>query len=217
MLAAHPCKPRRANQHNPLVNPLGGRGAGPAGRIVVVASAGGLFPMPYAPIYAAAKAGLVNFTRSIAPVLAKRGIAISALCPQPADTRMGQQLRDTVPHALGNAANLIPLDLVRASGPVPRCECAHACFSRRFRLRVEGREWNRVMGQDPCCRVPAWPRGWVVGLRVCKRLCARTQRPTHARADAHSLSFIFACAMVMQIPQTKVHVDGRHLAHEAGR
>eukprot|EP00884_Botryococcus_braunii_P008636 jgi/Botrbrau1/17774/Bobra.0127s0029.1 len=82
------------------------------GRIVVVASAGGLFPMPYAPIYASAKAGLVNFARSIAPGLAEKGIAISALCPQPADTPMGQLLKKMRPEALDGATSLITLDLV---------------------------------------------------------------------------------------------------------
>lgn len=83
-----------------------------AGRIVVVASAGGLFPMPYAPIYASAKAGLVNFARSIAPSLAEKGIAISALCPQPVDTPMGQMLMKVRPEAMKGATSLISLDLV---------------------------------------------------------------------------------------------------------
>ena len=60
----------------------------PAGVIMVTASAGGLFPMPMAPVYAAAKAGLVHFTRSLAPRLAKRGIRLCALCPQQVDTAL---------------------------------------------------------------------------------------------------------------------------------
>lgn len=59
-----------------------------AGVLIITASAGGIFPMPTAPVYAAAKAGLVNFTRSLAPRLAKRGIRVCALCPQAVDTAM---------------------------------------------------------------------------------------------------------------------------------
>ncbi len=55
---------------------------------MLVASAGGLYPMTMAPIYSAAKAGVVQFARSIGPPLAERGIAVSALCPQPTDTPM---------------------------------------------------------------------------------------------------------------------------------
>lgn len=56
------------------------------GVLLLTASAGGLFPMPHGPVYAAAKAGVVNLARSLAPRLASRGIAVHALCPQYADT-----------------------------------------------------------------------------------------------------------------------------------
>ncbi len=59
-----------------------------AGVIILTASSGGLFPMPMAPAYAAAKAGLVHFTRSLAPRLHKRGIRLCALCPQQVDTAL---------------------------------------------------------------------------------------------------------------------------------
>ena len=56
--------------------------------IILTASSGGLFPMPIAPAYAAAKAGLVHFTRSLAPRLHKHGIRLCALCPQQVDTAL---------------------------------------------------------------------------------------------------------------------------------
>ena len=56
------------------------------GLIINVASAGGLWPMPMAPVYATAKAGVVQFTRSVAPTLIKQGIRCCALCPQQVDT-----------------------------------------------------------------------------------------------------------------------------------
>ena len=56
------------------------------GLIINVASAGGLWPMPMAPVYATAKAGVVQFTRSVSPTLIKQGIRCCALCPQQVDT-----------------------------------------------------------------------------------------------------------------------------------
>ena len=54
---------------------------GGAGVIVNVASAGGIFPMPRAPVYAATKAAVVNYTRSLAH-LGRKNIRVCALCPQ---------------------------------------------------------------------------------------------------------------------------------------
>jgi NAD(P)-dependent dehydrogenase (short-subunit alcohol dehydrogenase family) len=50
---------------------------------MVTASAGGVYPMPLAPVYSAAKAGAVMVVRSLAERLIKKyGIRITALCPQ---------------------------------------------------------------------------------------------------------------------------------------
>ena len=57
--------------------------------VVAVASAGGVFPMPSAPVYAASKGGLVHAVRSLGrPLLAARGVALAAVCPEPVDTQM---------------------------------------------------------------------------------------------------------------------------------
>lgn len=50
--------------------------------IMITASAGGTFPMPLSPVYAASKAACIQLTRSLAGPLAQRGIRICALCPQ---------------------------------------------------------------------------------------------------------------------------------------
>jgi NAD(P)-dependent dehydrogenase (short-subunit alcohol dehydrogenase family) len=42
----------------------------------------GIFPVHVAPYYAAAKGGLVHFTRSLAPRLAPFGIQLATVCPQ---------------------------------------------------------------------------------------------------------------------------------------
>ena len=57
--------------------------------VVAVASAGGVFLMPSAPVYAASKGGLVHAVRSLGrPLLAARGVALAAVCPEPVDTQM---------------------------------------------------------------------------------------------------------------------------------
>jgi NAD(P)-dependent dehydrogenase (short-subunit alcohol dehydrogenase family) len=61
------------------------RAAGGGGVIVNTASMGGLLPMPGSPVYAATKAGVINFTRSLA-YLSAEGIRVNAICPSFTDT-----------------------------------------------------------------------------------------------------------------------------------
>jgi NAD(P)-dependent dehydrogenase (short-subunit alcohol dehydrogenase family) len=49
---------------------------------VLPLSCAGIFPVAVAPYYAAAKGGLVHFTRSLASRLAPHGIQLAAVCPQ---------------------------------------------------------------------------------------------------------------------------------------
>ncbi len=59
-----------------------------AGRIVNIASVVGLRANPGQPNYAAAKAGLIAFTRNAAVEVARRGITINAVAPGWIDTEM---------------------------------------------------------------------------------------------------------------------------------
>lgn len=64
---------------------------GPAhcGTILLISSAGGIFPMPLAPVYSVSKAGVVMLTQSLGPPLMHRfGIKLLALCPQFIDTSL---------------------------------------------------------------------------------------------------------------------------------
>jgi NAD(P)-dependent dehydrogenase (short-subunit alcohol dehydrogenase family) len=62
--------------------------AGTAGVIVNTASLIGLGPMGAAPVYAAAKAGVVNFSRSLAYLAKESNIRVNTICPELVDTRM---------------------------------------------------------------------------------------------------------------------------------
>jgi len=68
------------------------RRSGTGGAIVNTASLIGLWPMPDAPVYAAAKAGVVNFTRSLGYLAEESGIRVNAICPELVDTPMAHVL-----------------------------------------------------------------------------------------------------------------------------
>lgn len=61
---------------------------GQGGVIINTASLIGLWPMPSAPVYAAAKAGVVNFSRSLAYLAEESNIRVNAICPELVDTPM---------------------------------------------------------------------------------------------------------------------------------
>jgi NAD(P)-dependent dehydrogenase (short-subunit alcohol dehydrogenase family) len=83
------------------------------GVIINTASMGGLLPMPDSPVYAATKAGVVNFSRSLAH-LAAEGIRVNAICPSFVDTPLvranrGQEGIDEVSARMGGI--LMPEDV----------------------------------------------------------------------------------------------------------
>jgi NAD(P)-dependent dehydrogenase (short-subunit alcohol dehydrogenase family) len=60
----------------------------PWASIINVVSPGAFMPAPDWAIYAAAKAALVSFTRSLSAALGPEGVRVNALCPGPVDTTM---------------------------------------------------------------------------------------------------------------------------------
>lgn len=61
---------------------------GGGGAIINTASMAGLYPHPLDPVYGAAKAGIVNFTHSLAGWAADRKIRVNCVCPGIVDTPM---------------------------------------------------------------------------------------------------------------------------------
>jgi NAD(P)-dependent dehydrogenase (short-subunit alcohol dehydrogenase family) len=60
------------------------------GVIVNTASLIGLGPFSMAPVYAAAKAGVVNFSRSLAYLAKEANIRVNTICPELVDTQMAR-------------------------------------------------------------------------------------------------------------------------------
>ncbi len=67
---------------------------GPGGVIINTASMGGLLPMPNSPVYAATKAGVVNFTRSLSYLAEQHQIRVNAICPSFTDTPLVRRGED---------------------------------------------------------------------------------------------------------------------------
>jgi NAD(P)-dependent dehydrogenase (short-subunit alcohol dehydrogenase family) len=71
------------------------RQQGGGGVIINTASMGGLIPMAISPVYAASKAGVIHFTRSLA-YLAAEGIRVNVICPTYTDTALVRQHGDVI-------------------------------------------------------------------------------------------------------------------------
>ena len=68
---------------------------GTGGVIVNTASLAGLGPVPLAPVYAGAKAFVVNFTRSLAH-FSKQGIRVNCICPSFVKTQLTMSINQKV-------------------------------------------------------------------------------------------------------------------------
>ena len=68
--------------------------SGRGGVIINTASMGGLLPMPGSPVYAATKAGVVNFSRSLGYLAVESRIRVNAICPSYVDTPLVRRAGD---------------------------------------------------------------------------------------------------------------------------
>jgi 15-hydroxyprostaglandin dehydrogenase (NAD) len=71
------------------------RRQGGGGVVINTASMGGLIPMAISPVYAASKAGVIHFTRSLV-YLADEGIRVNVICPTFTDTALVRQHGDVI-------------------------------------------------------------------------------------------------------------------------
>lgn len=85
---------------------------GRGGVIVNTASMGGLRPMPTSPVYAATKAGVVNFSRSLAHLHHDMNIRVNAICPSFVDTPLVWRAGPERVQALTAQAGILQPELI---------------------------------------------------------------------------------------------------------
>jgi 3-oxoacyl-[acyl-carrier protein] reductase len=90
----------------PIISRSGG------GAIINISSLGAVLPVSYSPCYAAAKAGVLALTRSMAPLLQPMGVRVNAVLPSLVDTPM---IKDSpVRGQLPPGTVLRPMDIATA-------------------------------------------------------------------------------------------------------
>jgi NAD(P)-dependent dehydrogenase (short-subunit alcohol dehydrogenase family) len=87
--------------------------AGPAGRIVTVASMAGLHGFAYASPYIAAKHGAVGLTRALAAEYAATALRVNAVCPGFVDTEMSDRSIANISAKTGRSAEEARAELAR--------------------------------------------------------------------------------------------------------
>jgi NAD(P)-dependent dehydrogenase (short-subunit alcohol dehydrogenase family) len=111
--------------------------SGKGGVIINTASMGGLLPMPNSPVYAASKAGVVNFSRSLGHLAAEANIRVNAICPSFVDTplvrRGGEERMEEMSQMVGGI--LQPEDI--AAGVIDLIE-DDSRFGSVMRVTVRG-------------------------------------------------------------------------------
>ncbi|KAI8588371.1 hypothetical protein HDU89_003607 [Geranomyces variabilis] len=84
------------------------------GVIVNTASLAGLYPQPFQPVYAAAKGGVVHFTRSFDALAKERGIRVNAVCPSFSPTGIVESAKKAYGPEIAKfmGSDMVPVELV---------------------------------------------------------------------------------------------------------
>jgi 2-hydroxycyclohexanecarboxyl-CoA dehydrogenase len=117
---------------------LGAMTTGGGGRIVNVASDAGRVGSMGETVYAACKAGLIGFTKSLAREVARHGITVNAVCPGPTETALLDEVR-----ASARGAKI--MEAVRRSIPLGRLGSPEDVAAAVAYFASEGAEY--VTGQ----------------------------------------------------------------------
>jgi len=94
-----------------------GMAARGSGRIVLIGSIAGLFPLPMAPVYSGTKAGLKMFAEALSARLARHGVSVTLVSPGFIDTPMSRGLKEPRPFLIGpdQAAAVIKRKVARGA------------------------------------------------------------------------------------------------------
>jgi short-subunit dehydrogenase len=93
---------------------MAGRGSG---RIVLIGSVAGSYPLPMAPVYSGTKAGLALFAEALRLRLRKIGVAVTLVSPGFVDTPMSRSLKEPRPFLItaDKAAQIIARRIARGA------------------------------------------------------------------------------------------------------
>mmetsp|Transcript_13426 Transcript_13426/g.33880 ORF Transcript_13426/g.33880 Transcript_13426/m.33880 type:complete len:638 (+) Transcript_13426:185-2098(+) len=137
---------------------LAARCMAPGGIILALASAGGIFPMEALPVYAASKAGVVHFVRSMAPKLWQaQQLKLVAICPQFVETPMVERLRARFPDKW-------PALLAKMGGEVIRPEVVVEVMMGAVAQPAKTPDVVAILGNDKISPYP-WPKKKTDGRR----------------------------------------------------
>ncbi len=64
------------------------------GKISVVSSVAGIFPLPYMAVYDAAKSGMITFSKALAGEIAETGVSITCVSPRAVDTVIMNRIKE---------------------------------------------------------------------------------------------------------------------------
>jgi NAD(P)-dependent dehydrogenase (short-subunit alcohol dehydrogenase family) len=121
--------------------------AGAGGAIVNVASIEGFRAAPFYSVYAACKAGMINFTRTLALELAEHGIRVNAIAPDMVPTELMTKFSPALLSDEGKASQARYIPLGRAgnfddcAGPVVFLASPLANYVTGVTLSVDGGTW----------------------------------------------------------------------------